>query len=94
MVRIENPEDYVLEEIVFANDNKHKYFAILKHKIRGTTKKVPFGDRNYEHYHDKLGYYSNLDHKDPERRRRYLIRHASNTGYKFSSAYFSKRYLW
>lgn len=94
MVRIENPEDYTVKDILIAQDGKHKYVAILENKYRGTTKKVPFGSIAYEQYHDKLGHYSNLDHNDPERRRRFLMRHASNTGYKYSSAWFSKRFLW
>lgn len=94
MVRISNPEDYEIKDIMIAQDGKHKYVAELIHKYRGTTKKVPFGSISYQHFKDKLGAYSSLDHNDPERRRRFLIRHAQNTGYKFSSAWFSKKFLW
>ena len=93
MVRVDNPQDYTLQDIVVATDGKHKYVAILKHKT-GRTKQVPFGDVSYSQYRDSLGVYSNLDHLDKKRQSSFFARHAKNIGYKFSSAWFSKIFLW
>lgn len=93
-MRIENPQDYILQDILISQDGKHKYVAVLSHKHRGTTKRVPFGDIHYEQYKDNLGYYSNLDHHDKKRQENFLRRHAKNIDYKYSSAWFSKVFLW
>ena len=94
MVRIENPDDYILKDIVIAQDGKHKYVGILEHKTTNKIMRVPFGDRNYEQYHDKLGVYSNLDHHDKKRQENFLRRHAKNIEHKYSSGWFSKVCLW
>ena len=55
---------------------------------------VDFGDKRYQHYEDKaMGFYSNLNHYDPERRARYWKRHKKNYP-KYSADWFSKYYLW
>ena len=59
----------------------------------GDTYLCSFGDIRYQHYHDKLGYYSHLDHHDKQRRKRYYSRH--NKDYpKYSADWFSKKILW
>ena len=73
-----------------------KYMVLYKGKI------IHFGDRRYEQYHDKLGKYSHLDHKDPERRKRYLKRAKGIKNKegkltwkdKGSANYYSINYLW
>ena len=74
-----------------------KYNAILQHDVPGRryTKKVPFGDQRYEHYEDKtpLKLYVHLNHKDPERRKRYYQRHGTKAE-KYTAKWFSHRYLW
>lgn len=52
--------------IKLANDNKHKYTAYL---IDGKELKRPvhFGALKMEHYKDKIGYFSNLNHNDEQR---------------------------
>lgn len=37
-----------------------------------------FGDKRYQHYKDRLGYYAELDHLDDERRKRYIARHKND----------------
>jgi len=98
MVRLHNPENY--EHIGFEiGGKKSKYLAILKNKITGEKKRIPFGGKYpngtpYEQFEDKLGAYSQYDHKDLKRRHNWLKRHEKNTDYKFSSAYWAKRILW
>lgn len=71
-----------------------KYNAIIMSHKTGRIKRIPFGDRRYQQYRDRtpLKLYSHLDHNDPERRRRYYLRHGKAT--KWSPKYFSHRYLW
>lgn len=57
-----------------------KIYEILKSERKNKKLKVfvkrwiHFGDTRYQHYKDKTGIWSELDHNDPERRRRYLAR--------------------
>ena len=53
-----------------------------------------FGDPNYEHFHDRIGLWSHLDHGDQERRKRYRQRHAKDDLKSYSPGYFSWNYLW
>lgn len=65
---------------------------------------VHFGHKKYEHYKDTTGLklYSNLDHNDKERKKRYLARATkikNKSGQltkddKESSNYYSITYLW
>ena len=57
-------------------------------------KTYSFGDRRYQQYEDKIGYFSHLDHLDPERRRLYRARHRHDNLDEFSPGYFSYFYLW
>ena len=54
---------------------------------------VSFGDNRYQHYEDKIGAYSHLDHKDDLRRYRYYKRFGSDAE-EGTAKYFSHRYLW
>jgi len=93
-MRVKNPQEYSFLHFEVATDNKHKYNAILLHKKTGRTKKIPFGAIGYEQYFDKIGHYKKLNHNDKERRRLYRIRHKGEDQYKFSSGWFSWKYLW
>lgn len=99
MVVLKNPQDYRLVSFQVCRDKKHKYNAILEHKKTKQLKKIPFGGIKangtpYQHYHDKIGYYKKYDHNDPQRRKMYKIRHRGQDQLKFSSGYFSMRFLW
>jgi hypothetical protein len=93
-MRIQNPEDYELLGFSVDHGRRAKYRAILKNKTSGVLKSIPFGQKGYEHFEDRLGHYSQFDHKDLKRRHNWLKRHERNTSYKFSSAWFSKNMLW
>ena len=72
-----------------------KYNVVLVHKETGREKRVPFGSSSHQQYKDKTGLnlYLHLNHLDTERRKRYRLRHRAE-GPKFSSGWFSWRYLW
>jgi hypothetical protein len=63
-----------------------------KYMVEVNNKTIHFGDNRYQHYKDKIGLYSMLDHKDKERRRRYYARHGKAD--KHSAKWFSHKYLW
>jgi hypothetical protein len=57
---------------------------------------LSFGHLKYEHYFDKLGYYSNLNHLDKNRRKNYLTRSKGigNINNPYSSNFWSRNFLW
>lgn len=81
----------------------HKYAAHLKNG-----KIVQFGHKDYQHYKDTVpknmggGLWTHKDHLDPERRRRYRLRHggiitkggSKACQVKYSVCWFSYHYLW
>lgn len=90
-----NPSDYKLKGFKRSSTKHKKYDAILVNKKTQRELKVPFGDTRYEQYKDKaLGLYKHKDHNDPKRRENYRKRHAGEEISKFSSGYFSYKYLW
>jgi hypothetical protein len=75
--------------------HKNKKYDVLDAEGRIITR---FGARDMEHYFDKLGAFSHLDHKDEKRleafKRRFskLIDKYQND--KTSAMYWSSKYLW
>lgn len=75
-----------------------------KYKVLLSNNKiVQFGDQRYEHYKDRtpLKLYSYLDHRDKERRKKYIARHKKimrngKPAYqqRFTPSWFSWNYLW
>lgn len=70
-------------------------------KITTPFKVIHFGALGYQHYHDRIGLFSELDHNDSKRRANYRARHSgvmSKYGpaykVKYSPAWFSFYYLW
>ena len=71
------------------SSRKNKKYDVFKHgKLL-----VSFGDSRYEHFEDKIGAYSHLDHKDERRRMLYYARHGIDAK-KDSAKYFSHKFLW
>lgn len=80
---------------------KNKKYSVWVVKD-GVFKRINFGDKKYEHYYDRIGKYSHLNHLDDERRRLYRAR-ASNIRDKngnltvndiTSPNHWSYHYLW
>jgi hypothetical protein len=90
-----NPDNYIFLGFKESNTKNKKYDAILRNKITNKLKFIPFGDINYQQYKDKaLGLYSDLDHLDKKRKDNYKSRHNKDINNKFSSGWFSYKYLW
>ena len=96
MVVIPNPTDFKFVKFERSTSKGKKYDALLYNKKANKYKRVPFGDVDYPHYEDKtgLGDYTHLNTYSKERRRLYRIRHQGEDKKKFSSGYFSLRFLW
>jgi len=93
------PSDkYTFVKFVRSKNKEKKYDAILKNKKTGRKKVISFGAKGYAQYKDTTGLklYSNLDHLDEKRKKRYQLRHKDeglNTR-KYSAGWFSWHYLW
>lgn len=73
--------------IYISNRLNKKYSTQVGHKF------IHFGDKRYEHYFDKMGYYSHLNHNDDNRRRLYYKRHGKYAK-PGTAKYFSHNILW
>ncbi len=95
-MKIKDPESFNLIGFEKSHRTDKKYNAILRNKKTNLLKRVPFGASDYQHYRDStgLGLWSHKDHKDKERRRLYRARHEGEQKNKYSSGYFSWKYLW
>jgi len=79
------------------SDRKNKKLNVL---VNGKT--IHFGDTRYEHFKDKTGIWSALDHNDEKRRRNYRARASKIKNKKgelvfknpMSPAYHSYNILW
>ena len=96
MVVIENPDNYSFIKFQKSNTKSKKYDAVLYNKQLKKFKNVPFGAIGYSQYEDNtgLGLYSHLNTHNKERRRLYRLRHAGEEKRKYSSGWFSLKYLW
>ena len=76
-----------------SNRKNKKYTAVLQNE-NNKQKLVHFGQLPYQHYYDKIGLYSDLNHLDENRRRRYQQRFSKLPLKKYTPHYFSYNYLW
>jgi len=85
-------KDFIFKNwIIRPSTLKHKKYDVFN---KGSGKKaLSFGDTRYQQYKDKIGFYSNLDHLDKQRRKNYYKRHNKDYGYP-SADWFSKKFLW
>lgn len=86
----------------FKNTGKgnHKYKVYVKRD--GKKKLIGFGHKKYKHFKDKLKMYSDLDHNDKDRRKKYRARASKIKNKKGEltfknknySNYWAYHYLW
>lgn len=76
----------------FPSSAKNKKYSVYVMKD-GKRRLIHFGDNRYQQYRDVLGHYSDLDHLDKDRRKRYYSRHGPETD-KSSPRYWSHKILW
>ena len=79
--------------IPFVSKAKNKKYSVRIKTDEGKTKLIHFGDSRMQQFKDKLGHYSDLDHGDKERRKRYYSRHGKATS-KDTAKYWSHKILW
>ena len=91
-------KDYKFIKFVRSSNPNKKYDAILENKSTGRRKKISFGQRGADQYHDATGlkFYSKFDHNDPKRKKLYRARHEGEgePNRKYSAGWFSWNYLW
>lgn len=77
---------------IYVSNRKNKKYDVYKNDKYV----LSFGDSNMQHYKDRLGYYSYLDHNDKKRRVNFKNRFkkliAEND--KNKPTYWSTKYLW
>lgn len=81
-----------------ANPKTKKKYEV-KITFKDQTKKpkiVRFGSIKHEHYHDRIGFFLQLDHHDVQRRKLFYNRFRSllKKTEKYSPMYFSAKFLW
>jgi len=76
----------------FKSNAKNKKYSVYVLKD-GKKRLIHFGDTRYQHFKDKLGMYSNLDHNYKKRRSNYLSRHGKKTD-KNTAGYWAEKILW
>lgn len=84
-------KNYILK--FFISQRRNKKYRVDIYQNNKFMKSVHFGDRRYQHYHDQIGLYSDLDHNDMQRLQLYYKRHKKNYP-EFSADFFSKKFLW
>ena len=77
----------------FKSKAKYKKYSVYVKGNKGKPKLIHFGDNRYQHFKDKIGDYSHLDHGDPQRKKNYYSRHGKATS-KDSAKYWSHKILW
>ncbi len=97
---VKNPNDYKFIKFKKSHLANKKYNAIIYNTKTKRFKRVPFGAIKksgipHSQYRDGtgLGLYSSYDHLDKKRRDNYFKRFGKKAK-KYSSMYFSHRYLW
>tara|TARA_R110000868_G_scaffold175436_1_gene412475 strand:+ start:94 stop:360 length:267 start_codon:yes stop_codon:yes gene_type:complete len=79
-------------KFVAPSNTEHKKYDVYDVK---TDKKITsFGDRRYNHFNDKIGYYDHLNTNDIARRKLFKTRHEKNRHVYQSAAWFADRFLW
>ena len=87
--------------MIYYKDN-YKFVAPSKtenkkydvYDIKTDKKIASFGDKRYNHYHDRIGHYKYLDTHNEARRRLYRLRHAGDLNNKDGAGYWAAKYLW
>lgn len=77
----------------FKSKAKNKKYSVYVKSSSGGKKLIHFGDKRYQHFKDKIGEYSKLNHNDPKRRKAYHARHGK-TNDKNSAKWWANNKLW
>lgn len=77
-------------QIKAPSSREHKKYDVYL----GDSYLLSFGDKRYQQYKDKLGYYKALDHGDDKRRILYNIRHRKDGNTPYYAGWWARKYLW
>lgn len=82
-------------DVYMVFNNKEMGIGVLKDNQFVKRYITSFGDKRYQHYKDKIGFYKNKDHNDKERRKLYKDRHKNdNIDDPNYAGFWSWHYLW
>ena len=89
-------DEWAIDRFEKSTNRNKKYDAWIVNVETGEMKKIPFGAINYQHYMDTtpLKLYSNLDHNDEERRRKFYQRMGDYDPNYITAKMLSSIYLW
>ena len=88
-------KEWKLVSIEKSTRDGKKYKATIENKKSKKQVSIHFGSTAHQHYKDKKGLYSHLDHNDKERRKRFQNRFRSRYNpNEYSATYFSWAILW
>ena len=73
--------------VVVSNRKNKKYDVYANGKYL-----LSFGSSLHQHYYDRFGHYSHLNHLDPKRKKLFYARHGKTND--VNSALYWSRYLW
>ena len=76
--------------VVSRSKGKKYTLFVLKN---GKKRLMHFGDSRYGQFHDRIGFYSHLDHNDDIRRQQYYARHGETVDIN-SAKCWSNNILW
>ena len=91
---VKNPNDYTLKGFRLSKTKGKKIDAVLENKKTRSILYVPFGQKGSETYKNETGVWVDRIHNDVQRRKAYLARHKGEDRNRFSSGWFSIKYLW
>ena len=86
-------EKKVLYKPFVSKAKNKKYSVYVKADNKSGKKLISFGDRRFQQFKDKLGFYKDLNHNDPKRRKAYYDRHGKATS-KDTAKWWSHKILW
>ena len=94
---VHNIMSITIQGIRFPTQKSTRQHKKLMSKLPNSDTWIHYGDNRYESWHKAPGAKflpASQLHSDPERRRSFIARHASNANKKFSPAWFATHALW
>jgi hypothetical protein len=85
---------YYKDGYKFVAPSKTQFKKYDVYNIKTDKKIASFGDKRYNHYHDRISHYSYLDTHNEARKKLYKMRHEKDRHNYQSAGWFADRFLW
>lgn len=73
---------------------KYKYCVKFFNEFTNKIEIVHFGERNSQHYFDKIGFYSHLDHLDKNKLAQFHKQYKTENLARYSTRWWNSMFLW